>query len=96
MKKTIRSGLCLLLAAVLLFSLSLTVFAAKIGDVDGDGKVTAADARLALRRAVNLETYAPGTREFLACDVDKDTTVTAADARLILRAAVGLENPAVW
>ena len=66
------------------------------GDVDADGSITAADARLALRRAVELENYAPGTREFLACDVDVDDNVTAADARLILRAAVELEDPKTW
>ncbi|MBQ7688655.1 MAG: dockerin type I repeat-containing protein, partial [Clostridia bacterium] len=62
------------------------------GDVDGNGKIEAADARLALRQAVGLETYAPGSREFLACDADGDGSVKAADARLILRAAVGLES----
>lgn len=62
----------------------------KLGDVDNDGDITASDARLALRRAVDLETYPVGSREFLACDVDKDNLVTAADARVILRAAVGL------
>ena len=62
------------------------------GDVDGDERVTAADARLALRAAVGLEDYAPGSREFLASDVDADGGITAADARLILRAAVGLED----
>lgn len=67
-----------------------------LGDVNNDGKVTAADARLALRRAVNLETYAPGSREFTACDVTKDSKISAADARKILRGAVGLENPATW
>ena len=67
-----------------------------LGDVDFDGAITAADARLALRRAVELETYAPGSPEFLACDVDKDGDVTAADARLILRAAVELEDPKKW
>ncbi len=60
------------------------------GDVDGDGKITAADARLALRRAVSLETYAKGSAEFNACDMTGDGNVTAEDARLILRAAVGL------
>ena len=63
-----------------------------VGDVDGDGNVTAADARPALRRAVGLEDYAEKSPEFLACDADKDGSVTAADARLILRAAVGLEE----
>ena len=62
------------------------------GDVDDDGKVTAADARLALRAAVGLEAYAPGSRAFLAADVDFDGLLTAGDARAILRAAVGLET----
>ena len=64
----------------------------KPGDVDGNGEITSADARFALRRAVDLETYAPGTRGFLACDVDGDGEVTSSDARRILRAAVGLEE----
>ena len=67
-----------------------------LGDVDNDTKITASDARLALRRAVDLETYTPGSREFKACDVDKDGSVTANDARSILRAAVDLEDPATW
>ena len=62
------------------------------GDVDGDGKITASDARLALRRAVDLETYAEGSPEFLACDIDRDGNVTASDARIILRIAVDLES----
>ena len=66
------------------------------GDVDGDHKISSADARLALRRAVNLETYAPGSREYIACDADRDGKVTANDARSILRAAVNLEDPATW
>ena len=72
------------------------VSAVKPGDVDKDGEITAADARLALRRAVELETYAPGSDEFIACNVDKDAEVTAADARMILRAAVELEDPTTW
>ena len=68
----------------------------KLGDVDGDQSITAADARLALRRAVELETYEEGSVEYVACDVDKEGGVTAADARLILRAAVELEDPTKW
>ena len=68
----------------------------KLGDVDFDGNITAGDARLCLRRAVELETYEPGSAEYTACDVDKDGTVTAADARSILRAAVELEDPSTW
>ncbi len=67
-----------------------------LGDVDDDKVITAADARLALRRAVELESYPSGSREFTACDVDRDAVVTAADARLILRAAVELEDPTKW
>ena len=67
-----------------------------LGDVDDDKNITASDARLALRRAVDLETFAPGSREFIACDVDKDGSVTANDARSILRAAVDLEDPKSW
>ena len=66
------------------------------GDVDGNGKITAADARLALRKSVGLENYAKNSPKFLACDVNRDSKVTAADARLILRASVGLENPKTW
>ena len=68
----------------------------KPGDVDGDGNISAADARLALRRSVGLETYEEGSPAFLACDVDLDGNVSAADARLILRASVGLEDPKTW
>lgn len=67
-----------------------------LGDVDGDGNISAADARLALRRSVGLETYEEGSPAFLACDVDLDGNVSAADARLILRASVGLEDPKTW
>lgn len=89
MKKWISALLCFTL---LLGCLAPTAFAARMpGDVDADGKVTAADARLALRRAVGLEDYASGSDEFLACDVDSDGQVTAGDARTILRAAVALE-----
>lgn len=68
----------------------------KLGDVDGDGKISAADARLVLRRSVGLENYKEGSEKFLACDVDFDGKVSAADARLILRASVGLEDAKTW
>ena len=67
-----------------------------LGDVDGDGKITASDARLALRRAVDLETWNEMAPQFLSADVDMDGKVTASDARKILRAAVDLEDPKDW
>ncbi|MCR5040950.1 MAG: dockerin type I repeat-containing protein, partial [Clostridia bacterium] len=60
------------------------------GDIDGDGTVTAADARLALRIAVGLEEVT--LRQRAAGDVDLDGASTPADARLILRKVVGLEE----
>ena len=66
------------------------------GDVDGDGKISSADARLALRRSVNLETFPEGSAQYLACDADGDGKVSSADARLILRASVGLEDASQW
>ena len=61
-----------------------------LGDIDIDGKITATDARLALRSAVGLENF--GDTKVVAADVNKDGSVTSSDARLILRAAVGLER----
>lgn len=60
-----------------------------LGDVDGDGVVTAADARLILRRAAKLISFT-AEQDWLA-DVDDDGEVTAADARIVLRVAAGLE-----
>ena len=54
-----------------------------------DGKVTAADARKALRASAKLEELTPEREK--AADIDGDGKVTAADARKILRASAGLE-----
>ena len=61
-----------------------------LGDVDGDGKVTAEEARLALRAALGLEILTED--QLKAADFDKDGEITAADARLILRESLGLEE----
>lgn len=57
------------------------------GDVDGDGKITSTDARLALQASVGkieLDEEAA-----YAADVDGDGTVTSTDARIILQKATG-------
>lgn len=59
------------------------------GDLDSDGKVTAADARLVLRAAANLEKYT-GVY-FLAADTDSDGKISASDARKTLRVAANIE-----
>ena len=60
-----------------------------LGDIDGDGVVSAADARLALRASVKL--FKPTAAQILAGDLNGDGQITADDARLILRKTVGLK-----
>lgn len=64
------------------------------GDIDNNGKLSAADARLTLRAAVGLETFSDELIKI--ADVNKNGRIESADARLILRAAVGLEDPSTW
>ena len=92
MRRSLKTLLITLVALVCAMLFMFTAFANSLGDVDNDGKVTAGDARLALRAAVGLESYAEGSAEFKAADADHDNKLTASDARLILRAAVGLED----
>ena len=61
-----------------------------MGDADGDGTVTAADARLALRCSANLEQYTADNLKFM--DADGDGTLTASDARIILRVSANLQK----
>ncbi len=62
----------------------------ELGDVDGDGKVTAADARRILRRAAKLIVLT--NEEEVRADVDKDGKITAADARKVLRVSAKLDT----
>ena len=76
----------------MLLTCAVFAFAAEKGDIDADGNITAADARLALRMAVGLEEV---TDEIKAlADFDGSGAVEAADARLILRVSVGLTDDA--
>lgn len=61
-----------------------------MGDVDGNGSVTVADARLALRGAVLLDRYSGAFLK--AANVTGGETISVSDARKILRIAVALEN----
>lgn len=60
------------------------------GDVNGDAKITAADARLALRASAQLEWL--NDRQTAAADIDNNGSITAKDARLLLRISAGLET----
>jgi hypothetical protein len=64
-----------------LFNFNLTISTVKIGDVNGDGDITSADAAIALRMAVSGE-YSK------MADVNGDNYVTSLDALMIQQAAV--------
>ena len=61
-----------------------------LGDVNGDGKVKANDARTALRAAAKLEKLDETAQK--AADIDGNDKVTAAEARKILRFAAKLDK----
>lgn len=91
MNRTLRKCVSVLLAVGLLYALfTFGAAAGARGDVDRNGAVESADARLALRRSVQLEDYLPGSSRFLAADMDGDGAVSAGDARAVLRMSVGL------
>lgn len=79
---TLTTGVKVVLADKTEYVLSLD------GDVDGDGTLSAADARIALRAAVSLETLTAAQKQ--AADKEEDGTISAADARILLRVSVGL------
>lgn len=62
----------------------------KKGDINGDGKVSAVDARMALRCSAKLQTLTE--EQMKAADVNGDGKVTAVDARLILRVSAKLQE----
>ena len=91
---SIRKIVSVLLCALMICSVFVPAVGAvekySMGDVDGNGRITASDARLALRASVNLEKLY--VKAIKAADVNGDDDVTAADARTILRVSVGLES----
>ena len=58
-----------------------------LGDVNGDGKVSAVDARWALQCAAKKRTL--DEKQTKAADMNKDGKITAVDARQILKKAAG-------
>ena len=61
------------------------------GDVDGSGKISAEDARTALRIAAKL-IKEPTEQQMLAADVTGDGLVQSKDARRILRVSAKLDK----
>ncbi len=60
------------------------------GDIDMNGKITAADARLVLRHSSKLESLTAAQQK--NADVNGDGRITSSDARLILRVASGIDK----
>ncbi len=60
------------------------------GDVNADGKISAADARAILRIAAKLESPDDVTKE--SADIDSDGKVTSKEARSVLRFAARLQS----
>ena len=87
MKKAV---ITLLSAVILLPVFCMVVYSAPIfGDVDGDGSITADDARTVLRASVGLTQLSDEEKIF--ADMNRDGRITADDARTILRISVDLE-----
>lgn len=64
----------------------------RLGDVNFDGRITAADARLALRFSAKIQV--PTAAEFIVANVILDDVITAFDARQILRVSAKLISEA--
>lgn len=71
------------------YNVNMLPVLAEPGDINGDGKISASDARRVLRLSVGLEylTYERSIRS----DMNFDGKITAGDARTVLRKSVGLE-----
>ena len=98
MKRVLNIGLILLLAVLLVlpagpFAAADTV---RIGDVDGDGEITAQDANCITRHLAGYATLDAAARS--RADFDGDGLVTSMDASLILSALFYTEEqaPAQW
>lgn len=64
-----------------------------LGDINGDGKITATDTRLILRIVTKLERLDDQkVTVFAASDVNNDSKITSVDARKVLRVATKLEE----
>lgn len=93
MKKVIAFILIMIMLAVP-FSVSAEETAENLppvmGDINLDGKISAADARRVLRMSASLES-SEGV-SLLSADADGNGKITAADARLVLRKAASLSE----
>lgn len=85
-----KSFICILITFIMLLSFSIVSCAAYLGDVNNDGKITAADARTILRASAKLEKL--DTEKSDVADLNGDGKITASDARTVLRMSAKLEQ----
>lgn len=91
MKRTklkILSLLCAVSVYLAVYSGGFSANASLVGDINGDGIISAEDAREILRLCVGVDPMTDKMK--LLADLDRDGTVGAEDARLALRLAIGL------
>ena len=91
--KKIKSSVSVILAVLILISSLLTgfsAFAATLGDIDSDGKVTSADALMVLQHSVGNITLT--SAQIALADINGDKKVNSTDALLILRISTGLDS----
>lgn len=91
MKRTklkILSLLCAVSVCLAVYSGGFSANASLVGDINGDGIISAEDAREILRLCVGVDPMTDKMK--LLADLDRDGTVGAEDARLALRLAIGL------
>ena len=87
-KLKILSLLCAVSVCLAVYSGGFSANASLVGDINGDGIVSAEDAREILRLCVGVDPMTDKMK--LLADLDRDGTVGAEDARLALRLAIGL------
>ena len=93
MKRTklkILSLLCAVSVCLAVYSGGFSANASLVGDINGDGIVSAEDAREILRLCVGVDPMTDKMK--LLADLDRDGSVGAEDARLALRLAIGLTS----
>lgn len=91
MKRTklkILSLLCAVSVCLAVYSGGFSANASLVGDINGDGVISAEDAREILRLCVGVDPMTDKMK--LLADLDRDGSVGAEDARLALRLAIGL------
>lgn len=87
--KTLKSGDVFVLE-FLTGKVYITFINGRLGDLNSDDKISAADARLALRLAAKLDSSTPELA--VIADVDENGVVNASDASSILRVAAKLQT----